>query len=264
METNSFRCSLDVSALFSQSWIYTQKHFLPVFVVIFMIVVVMVSPNAIFLNFYKDIFDDVMMLSGPQLIDEGVLSSIFSMVVNTIITTIICAFIAMYLFLVLYRMSVNVIEKGKVNIVEAFKDGLRGYFFFLGSYIVYSLMVSFGCTLCFIPGIYLAVRLMFLPILAANKPELTFGELLSRSLAMTDGRFFEVLLLGIVMALINIVGFFVCCVGMYLTSIITLFMYAEAYRRLLGEGGDNGGSPVDNNGAQQQAYMKNAECGYVK
>ena len=47
----------------------------------------------------------------------------------------------------------------------------------------------------------------------------------------------------IIVVLINIVGFLCCCVGLYVTSIISEFMYVELYYRLSNDG--NPASPAE-------------------
>lgn len=96
---------------------------------------------------------------------------------------------------------------------------------------------------CILPGLFLQIRLMFVPIIAANKPELTLSEVFSRSWSITKGHFFDLFLFGIIVVLINIVGFLCCCVGLYVTSIISEFMYVELYYRLSNDG--NPASPAE-------------------
>ena len=55
--------------------------------------------------------------------------------------------------------------------------------------------------------------------------------------------FTDLFLFDIIVVLINIVGFLCCCVGLYVTSIISEFMYVELYYRLSNDG--NPASPAE-------------------
>ena len=103
---------------------------------------------------------------------------------------------------------------------------------------------------CILPGIYLAIRLMFTPMIAANHPEVAFSDAFSRSWQMTKGHFWILLWLGIVVIGINIVGLICCCVGLIVTSILSYMMYACVYKLL---------TPVDNSVSEETALVETVE-----
>jgi membrane-anchored glycerophosphoryl diester phosphodiesterase (GDPDase) len=113
-----------------------------------------------------------------------------------------------------------------------FKNARHTFLFYLGVYIVYLLIVTAGCLCCILPGIFLAVRFMFAPMIAINHPELTFSEAFTRSWHMTKGHFWQLIGLYLLIILINILGLICCCVGYLLTMVITLMMYGYAYKLL--------------------------------
>lgn len=182
---------------------------------------------------------------------------VLKMFLGILVASIIAGFIRVYLELVNYRVLMSAIETDNVDLTAALKGGFKGYWFFWIILLVQGILITMGLLFCLLPGIFLSIRLLFVPILAAHKPELTFSEVFSRSWSMTEGYFFELLLLGVVVLLLNFFGFCLCCVGVIPTMIITYFMYAETYRRLLGEGGCE--APADgaeNTDKQQAAYVK--------
>jgi len=120
----------------------------------------------------------------------------------------------------------------RVDMTAEFKNARHTFLFYLGTWIVYLVIVTIGSFLCILPGIFLAVRFMFAPMIAINHPELTFSEAFTRSWQMTKGHFWKLLGLGILAVLINILGIICCCVGYLLTIVITYMMYGYAYKLL--------------------------------
>lgn len=125
---------------------------------------------------------------------------------------------------------------GKVNLTELLKSSLNVQFFtFLLISLLASVLTGVATLFCILPGIFVGVRLVFVPIIAANHPELTISEVFSRSWSLTRGHFWTLLGYALVAFGINLIGFCCCCVGMLFTAVITEFMLAECYRRLCDE-----------------------------
>ena len=137
-----------------------------------------------------------------------------------------------YLMVVGGRMLHAAVYNERVDMTAEFKNARHTFLFYLGVYIVYLLIVTAGCLCCILPGIFLAVRLMFAPMIAINHPELTFSEAFTRSWQMTKGHFWQLIGLYLLIILINILGLICCCVGYLLTMVITLMMYGYAYKLL--------------------------------
>ncbi|MBR6538737.1 MAG: glycerophosphoryl diester phosphodiesterase membrane domain-containing protein [Bacteroides sp.] len=137
-----------------------------------------------------------------------------------------------YLAVVGGRMLHAAVYDERVDMSAEFKNARHTFLFYLGTWIVYLVIVTIGSFLCILPGIFLAVRLMFAPMIAINHPELTFSEAFTRSWQMTKGYFWQMIGLYLLVILINILGLICCCVGYLLTMVITYMMYGYAYKLL--------------------------------
>lgn len=262
METKSILPNLDVADIFKCAWAYTKKHFMWVAIIMFLSYMVTAFPN----SYYNMSYLSALMASGGHLTEEQWVDRlvednpvyVLKMFLGILVASIIAGFIRVYLELVNYRVLMSAIETDNVDLTAALKGAFKGYWFFWIVSLVQGILITMGLLFCLLPGIFLSIRLLFVPILAAHKPELTFSEVFSRSWSMTEGHFFELLLLGVVVLLLNFFGFCLCCVGVIPTMIITYFMFAETYRRLLGEGGCEApaGGAEKNAEEQQQAYVK--------
>lgn len=166
------------------------------------------------------------------------------------VAAVISFFVGYYLSIITYRMLNTAIKGEKIDLTAQFKNAFRGYWFFVGAYIVYSLIIAMGMICCILPGIYLGIRLMFTPMIAANHPELAFSDAFTRSWQMTKGHFWILLWMGIVVIGINIVGLVCCCVGLIVTSILSYMMYACVYKVL---------TPVDNSASEETALVETVE-----
>ena len=133
-----------------------------------------------------------------------------------------------YISFISTKLSFDVVQ----GVTVAFKESYRNFLFFIGVYWVYVFIITLGMLMCLIPGIYLAVKYMFVPMIAANRRDVAFSEAFSMSWKMTKSHFWQLFLFGIVSIGINIVGFICCCIGILLTSIITYIMYALLYKEL--------------------------------
>ena len=131
---------------------------------------------------------------------------------------------------------INDAAKGeKPDLAARLKDGFRGLGFFIITDIIFGILIFIGTICCIIPGIFLVVRFIFAPIIAALHPERSLKECFAQSWQITKGNFWNLFLLGIIAIFLNILGLMCCCVGVLVTSIITYFMLILAYRTLSGE-----------------------------
>lgn len=98
--------------------------------------------------------------------------------------------------------------------------------------IIFDVIVVVGLLCCFIPGIYLALRLQFAPIYMLEHPQCSVTEPLKASWRMTDGHVMT--LLGLVFAIIvaGVLGVLCCCVGVFFAEAFSMFVVVVAYRML--------------------------------
>lgn len=97
--------------------------------------------------------------------------------------------------------------------------------------ILYILMVSVGMFFLVIPGVYLALKYMFAPIISIDQ-YLSIRDSFKESARITDGVKWK--LLGFILILIgaNILGAFVFLVGLLVSVPVTMLATIYLYRRL--------------------------------
>lgn len=125
----------------------------------------------------------------------------------------------------------------KIDLTQLIRSSMNksSILFYLGVFILSGLAVCAGYLCCLLPGIYLTIRWLFVPIIAANFPEFTLSDCFTYSWNLTRHHFWQLLGLGLVAMFINIGGLCLCCVGMIFTSVLTSFMLAECFHRMMTE-----------------------------
>lgn len=113
---------------------------------------------------------------------------------------------------------------------EIFQE-YKTFWRYLGVSILMPLTVLVGFILLIIPGLILAVRLSFSPIIVVDT---NLGPIrsLKESYAITKGKFWKLLLFWLVIGLINLLGLMVFGVGLILTIPVSLFASIFVYRKL--------------------------------
>lgn len=116
-----------------------------------------------------------------------------------------------------------------------YKDILipKGYLFrYLIAKIVYGLIVVAGLILLIVPGIIWSLKYAFVRYFIVDKG-LSIKEAFSESSRITSGSKWNIFWLGILLAIINILGALAFGVGLLLSIPITIMAYAYVYRKLL-------------------------------
>ncbi len=148
---------------------------------------------------------------------------------------LVVVFVSIYLNYITYRMLANVMNIGQPyregELLDALKVDLAKFGLFFGVEIVFALAVAVASMLCVIPGLFLAVRWYFAPLIVVTE-NVSFSEAFSRSWDLTKGHFWELFLLGLTAIGISIVGLCACCVGIVFAQIIVNFMFIIAYYEL--------------------------------
>jgi len=148
---------------------------------------------------------------------------------------LVVVFVSIYLNYITYRMLANVMNIGQPyregELLDALKVDLAKFGLFFGVEIVFALAVAVAGMLCVIPGLFLAVRWYFAPLIVVTE-NVSFSEAFSRSWDLTKGHFWELFLLGLTAIGISIVGLCACCVGIVFAQIIVNFMFIIAYYEL--------------------------------
>ncbi len=106
----------------------------------------------------------------------------------------------------------------------------------LGS-IVYYVMMIIGFILLIIPGIYIAVRFMFLPYVFVDQ-KLNWKEALHEASRLSEGHRLDLFGFGIALILLNIVGVLLLLVGLLVTVPVSMIATTMMYEFLKKEKSD--------------------------
>ena len=233
MGTKSNELNLDI--IWGQSWVQAKKHFLPIFlmnIIIYMCSKVLggifYSTAELTMILQKYVYSDAI-----DMLIEELKPVIITMLPMVALGSFIGWLAATYFKVALNRLLLDGVKELRLSISERIKGAWNGYLSFLGITLLNSIIIGIGYACCILPGIFLTVRLMFVPIIAANKPELTLSEVFSESWKLSRGHFWTLLGYGIVGILINITGLICCCVGIFFTYVITQFMRVNIYYTLV-------------------------------
>lgn len=235
METYNYQSQFTIGGVIDEAWALTKKHF-PVFLLLTILSSIV---SGIFqYAYYGPYFELALSNIDSNITEEEWMNmmvangEVWNWVGRISIVGIIVFLVSNYLVVVGGRMLHAAVYDERVDMSAEFKNARHTFLFYLGTWIVYLVIVTIGSFLCILPGIFLAVRLMFAPMIAINHPELTFSEAFTRSWQMTKGHFWKLIGLYLLVILINILGLICCCVGYLLTIVITYMMYGYAYKLL--------------------------------
>ena len=211
-----------IGDIVSRAWDLAVKHW-PVFVVISII-------TSLCSNFGLG-YDPSLLTGLGQNPDPQAMAEALREAMNVNYPLLLIGLIlATYLGFVVCRMLYNAATIGRpyTNLGDAFKVDFVQVCVFFCVEIVFGLIVGLGTCLCILPGIFLAIRLMFAPMLVAVDG-VSFGEAFTRSWQMTKGSFWDLFLLGLTAIGIAILGLCACCVGVYFAEVIINFMLVLAF-----------------------------------
>jgi len=217
---------ISIESIVSRAWDLAVKHW-PIFVLLSFLTAICSSLGT---NVACSALSGLGQNPDPQELIEALSQSY-----NPVLT-VIGVLAATYLGFVCTRMLLRALRYGQPyeSLSEALKIDLAQYAIFLAAEIAYGIAVGIGLLFCIIPGIYLAVRWIFVPVLIVDK-NVGFAEAFRTSWQMTDGNAWKLFLLGLVAICIAIVGLLCCCVGYFFAEVIINFALVLAYNDLLSE-----------------------------
>jgi len=125
------------------------------------------------------------------------------------------------------------------GVSPTFQDLFRKYHdwrlflnYFLSS-LISMVIIGAGLILLIVPGIYFALRLQFYKYLIVDKEDIGPWMAIKESWRMTKGHAWNLFLLTLLIILINIVGFLLLGVGLFVSVPVSVVTYALVYRKLL-------------------------------
>ena len=266
MSSHIINRDLNLDTVWNLSWEQSKKHawsFILLYICIGLIVSVIYS--LIMVPIVSELIGDPSLANNPDKMGLALLGLIFKSILSFSLGIIAIWLTSSYFRVALYRMLMDGVKGQPLSVGERLTGAWNGFIWFLivefvlgivmlSAYLPYILgnllismwtisEMSFSSFLIgnllrlvlVIPYVYFQVRLLFVPLIAAYKPELTLTDTFSQSWNLTRGHFWTLLAIGIVAYLINIVGFICCCIGILFTIVITQFMLANVYYILSGE-----------------------------
>ena len=152
--------------------------------------------------------------------------------------------LASFLFSLLVWIVSSVISMGIINISLEFVDKkkpvlkdlyyTKKIFNFILVSIIRTAIVAVGFILLIVPGIIFAIKLQFAEYLIVDK-KLDAVDSLKGSWEMTKGVKWNLFLFGLLLALINVLGFLALIVGLVITVPLSMVATAFVYRKLLSQ-----------------------------
>ena len=153
-------------------------------------------------------------------------------------------FLAIIIWIASFVLSM-IIGMGLIKISLRFCDGEKGEFSdlfscyplfinYLVSSILYGLIVMVGLILLIIPGIIWAIQFCFYEYLIVDRG---FGpvDALKKSSEITKGVKWDLFAFGILLGIINLLGFICLVVGLFVTIPTTMVAMVFVYRKLLAQ-----------------------------
>jgi len=135
----------------------------------------------------------------------------------------------------LIKISLNFID-GAVSAIKTLFEPWKLILRYIGSTILYVLIVIGGLILLIVPGIIWAIKYQFYVYLIVDK-KMKVMESIKKSGEITKGSIWLLFLFGLAIVGINILGFLCLIVGLLATIPLSMVAYAFVYRRLLEKAG---------------------------
>lgn len=199
--SRNIRMNFSVSNIISQAWQLWKSHV----VFTWMVLGVIFAVNIVF-----GILD-------PK--GESILVSLLS-----ILVTLFFELGAIALILKLVRTG----QEGQIQEIisqkEIYPQALLGN-------IIYYIMMMVGFVLLIIPGIYVAVRFMFLPYVFVDQ-KLGWQEALKEASRLSEGRRWDLFGFSVVLILLNLVGVLLLLVGLLITIPVSMIATTMMYEFL--------------------------------
>ncbi len=213
---------LEIGDIVSRSWDLAVKHW-PIFVLV-----------AVINSFASGMgvkIDPASYLEALNVSDIATQMALLSEAIQVnYVAALIGFLLSIYVAFVALNFYVNAARIGKPyeSLSEVLKVDFNQLAIFFCVEVCYGLIVAIGTFLFIIPGIWLAVRLWYAPLLAATQGA-TFGEAIKGSWQITRGHFWELFLMGLTMIGISILGVCACFVGVFFAEVIIEFMLVVSF-----------------------------------
>lgn len=118
--------------------------------------------------------------------------------------------------------------------IDAYKMPMNVYINYILTTLLVAIITAIGTIFCIIPGIYLAIKLMYAPMAILNDNELSVTDAIKASWNTTKNNFWSLILLYLANFGITIVGLLCCCIGVLFTNVIVQASLVIAFVTITG------------------------------
>lgn len=160
--------------------------------------------------------DEVLRAYADMFSGVGLVTNLISMIVSSV------------LYAGFMKMAMNGYNGEKVD-TNAYKMPFATYVKYIVGYVAYMVLFSAGLILCIVPGIFIGVRFMFVPVILLDESETDVVEAFRKSWSMTSGNFWTLFGLSLMAILLLLAGLVCCCIGVIFSVVILYFMWIIAY-----------------------------------
>lgn len=171
----------------------------------------------------------VLMVS--QVLFDMVNKAVKEMDFFSIIVSLITFLLTVFLTIGFTRLSLDVVDygtEGKLGTMFVFQKIFWSY---LGAYVLFFLLLTFGFLLLFIPGIYFMLKYQFFGNLIVDK-NMGAIEALKTSGKITDGVKWQLFGFCLIIIGLNFLGMLALGVGLLVTIPVSVVAYTIVYRKL--------------------------------
>jgi len=130
----------------------------------------------------------------------------------------------------LINIALKIVDNKKPTYKDVFFTDWKLIFVYIVANLMRQIAVVIGFLLFIVPGIILAIKLQYIEYFIVDK-KMGF-EAINKSWDITKGVKLKLFLFGIVLCLINILGFIALFFGLFLTIPLTMLASAYVYRKL--------------------------------
>lgn len=130
-------------------------------------------------------------------------------------------------------ISLKLVENKKPAYKDLFFLDWKLIFVYVIANLVRSIAIFVGFILLIVPGIIIAIKLQFIDYLIVDK-KMGF-ESINKSWEMTKGVKWNLFVFGILLCLINVLGFLALLLGLFITLPLSMVATAYVYKKLISQ-----------------------------
>jgi len=169
----------------------------------------------------------------PQIFHDQASSSL-SGVYFSLLTTIIGTIVSTYLSLGVWKIMIMHSRGEEIDFSDLLKISFRNFSHYILACILTGIATIIGLICLIVPGIHIALRLIFIPAFIVDKDQ-SFDEAMKSSWAITKGSTVKLFIWSLLATLVVIIGFFLLIAGIFVAMPVASLALAFIYLKLSNE-----------------------------